>query len=161
MALETYRLLVDQICEQTLIPNPAALYERTNLTIHEVNFTLRYLEEGEHGTVVVHCDFGALPTRGREAVLLRLLETNFYAFEGPSAPVLSFSDQTQRVVLSCKLPLVVDASIILFLLSQFADMAKAWRADFFLSNDKNTAPAASATRASTTLTRSLGAPVFR
>lgn len=144
MAAEHYRLLVDQICEHTLIPNPASLYHATNLTVRGIDFSLYYLDDVGQGSVSTLCDFGALPARQRETVLQRLLETNFYLFDSPGAPTLSFNDQNQRVVLACKLPLAgMDAQALITLLGQFADMALMWRTDYFLdaaASKPSTAP---------------------
>lgn len=157
MAAEHYRLLVDQICAHTLIPNPAALYHATNLTVRDIDFSLSYLDGPGQGVVSVLCDFGPLPARLREEVLLRLLETNFYMADTPGAPMLSFNDQTQRVILACRLALEsIDVEALLALLGQFADMASLWRTDHFL------ATSSAATRipgqASAGLSARLGAP---
>ncbi|WP_223536823.1 CesT family type III secretion system chaperone [Pseudomonas sp. GL-B-16] len=133
MAKEHYRHLVDQICAHTLIPNPAALYHATNLAVRDIDFSLQYVDDSGHGDVAILCDFGELPDRRREEVMLRLLETNFYMSESPGAPMLSFNDQSQRVTLTCKMALQgLHAEVLLALMGQFSDMVKAWRSSYFL-----------------------------
>jgi hypothetical protein len=133
MATEHYRHLVDQICAHTLIPNPAALYHATNLTVRDIDFSLQYADGAGLGEVAILCDFGALPNRRREEVLLRLLETNFYMFDSPGVPMLSFNDQSQRVMLTCKMALQgLQAEVLLALMGQVSGMVKSWRSSYFL-----------------------------
>jgi hypothetical protein len=133
MAIEHYRLLVDQICALTLIPNPATLYAATNLAVRDIDFSLQYFEGAGKGTVSVLCDFGPLPARRREEVLIRLMETNFHMSDSPGAPMLSFNDQSQRVTLTCKMALDgLNAEFLVPLLGQFSGMVNTWRSDYFL-----------------------------
>jgi hypothetical protein len=141
MAAEHYRQFVDQLCEHTLISDPAALYHDTHLAVRDVNFSLFYLDDAGPGTVSVLCDFGPLPARRSEEVMKRLLETNFYLFDSPGSPGLSFNEVTQRVVLACRVPLrSVDAPTFLEMLGQFSDMAKGWRVDYFLNDPAKASP---------------------
>lgn len=151
MASEHYRQFVDQICQHLLIPDVAALYHDTHLAVRDVNFSLYYLDDVGLGTVSVLCDFGPLPARKSEEVMKRLLETNFYLFDSPGAPGLSFNEVTQRVVLACRVPLKdIDAPTFSGLLGQFSDMAKAWRLNHFLSDSAKGSPTRASAPLSTT-----------
>jgi hypothetical protein len=131
--MEHYRQLVDDICAEALIPHAASLYHATNLAIRDIDFSMQYLDGPDVGTVAIFCDFGPLPKLRREEVMLRLLETNFYMSDSHGAPMLSFNDQSQRVTLTCKMPLRdLRAKVLLAMMGQFSDMAKAWRDSYFL-----------------------------
>jgi hypothetical protein len=134
MAAEHYRQFVNQICAHTLIPNPALLYHDTNLAVRDIDFSLQYIDGAGKGVVTVLCDFGPLPGRRRDEVLLRLLETNFYMSDSAGSPMLSFNDQSQRVTLTCKMALDgLRAEVLVALMGQFSDMVRAWRSNYFLA----------------------------
>lgn len=138
MALELYRQLIDDICSVALIPCTASLYHSTNLAIRDIDFSMQYSTGSKAGGIAILCDFGPLPNRRREEILLRLLETNFYMSESPATPMLSFNDQSERVTLTCRMPLQsLRAEVLLGLLGELADMAKSWRSSYFLSGSAN------------------------
>lgn len=132
MSIETYQSLIDQICAQSNIPNPASMYSAADIQVQGVNFTMFYGGGIAPDSALVYCDFGELPTQAREAVLLRLLETNMYLF-GVNSPVFTYNPENKHIVLVCRVPLArATADKILALLAHYAGIAKEWRNDHFL-----------------------------
>jgi hypothetical protein len=132
MPSATFRRLIDELCHLSKLPNPQALYERAALSIDGVDTSL-VEREGQINEVIIHCDFGALPTRRRDEVLLRLLEINFNLFIGSASPSCTVNQQTGRATLAAVAPLPgLTALALLELLGQLADMAKVWRQGYFL-----------------------------
>ena len=132
MPSATFRRLIDELCHLSKLPDPQALYERTALNVSGVDFSL-VEREGPVSEVIIHCDFGALPGRRREEVLLRLLEINFNLFIGSASPSCTVNQQTGRATLAAAAPLQGLGSLALLeLLGQLADMAKVWREGYFL-----------------------------
>lgn len=132
MPSATFRLLIDQLCQLSKLPDAKALYERTALNIDGVDISL-VEREGAVSEIIIHCDLGALPTRRRDEVLCRLLEINFSLFTGSASPACTVNPQTGRVTLAAVAPLAgLGAVGLLELLGQLADMAHAWRQGYFL-----------------------------
>lgn len=132
MSIAAYRSLIDKICVLTNIPDPALMYGSASLQVNGVNFSL--FEGGviAPDSVMVYCDFGELPPRNREAVLLRLLETNLYLF-GDKSPAFTYNIENQHIVLACRMPLAqATAEKVLDLLAHYAGMAKEWRKTYYL-----------------------------
>jgi len=141
MSLQNYRQLIDQICELTMLPDPASLYEMASISVRGISFSLLYNEKGDSGEVQIYCGFGPLPKHEREPVLLRLLETNLHLCTGPGSPALSYNSETSQVILVCVLPLeVLEAQTLLDMLGALAEMAKQWQSHYFLSEDRSKAP---------------------
>jgi len=137
MSLQNYRQLIDQICELTMLPDPASLYEMASISVRGINFSLLPQENAGGGNVQIYCGFGPLPKQQREPVLLRLLETNLHLCTGPGSPALSYNSETSQVVLVCVLPLeLLEAQTLLDMLGALADMAKQWQIHYFLGEDK-------------------------
>ncbi|OLU33692.1 hypothetical protein BVH03_04515 [Pseudomonas sp. PA15(2017)] len=136
MSLKNYHQLIDAICELTMLPDPASLYEVANISVQNVNFSLLYKENPAYGDVQIYCGFGPLPKQQREPVLQRLLETNLYLSTGPGTPTLAYNPETGQVVLVCSLPLdVLGAQQLLDMLGYLAHMAKQWQSNYFLGNE--------------------------
>jgi hypothetical protein len=132
MPIEIYYALVDQICAQSNIPDPASMYSAANLQVQGVNFTMFYGGAIAPDSAMVYCDFGELPAQAREAVLLRLLETNMYLF-GVNSPVFTYNPENKHIVLVCRVLLArATADRVLDLLAQYAGIAKEWRNGYFL-----------------------------
>ena len=132
MSVEVYRVLIDQICAQSGIPNPASMYSAADLQVQGVNFTMFHGGSIAPDSALVYCDFGELPKQAREAVLLRLLETNMYLF-GINSPVFTYNPENRHIVLVSRVPLTnATADKVLALLSHYAGVAKEWRNDYFL-----------------------------
>lgn len=128
-----YCRLVDDMCQLALLPNPKALYERTALTVHKVNFNLIERPGDPYSELLIYTDLGPLPSQRREAVLLRLLDINFHLFTGAGSPSCTYNSETQRLTLAVSLLLQgTSGERLLGLLGQLADMARSWRDDHFL-----------------------------
>ncbi|MBC3345594.1 CesT family type III secretion system chaperone [Pseudomonas sp. SWRI196] len=132
MASPTYCKLIDQLCELTMIPTPSAFYEQANLSVKEVDFSLKHTPGVGEGDVFIYCSFGALPEANREAVLQRLLETNLYLLSGAFCPSLSYNRDSQQVILIGHVPLeTLTAERLLGVMGGAADMALIWRNGYF------------------------------
>lgn len=152
MASPTYCKLIDQLCALTMIPTPSAFYEQANLSVKEVDFSLKHTLSVGEGDVFIYASFGALPTANREAVLQRLLETNLYLLSGPFCPSLSYNSDSELVVLIGHVPLEnLTAEHLLGLMGGIADMALVWRNGYFLDG-----PATQPARAPTPAKRHSG-----
>lgn len=133
MAAPSYCRLIDQLCAITMIPCPSAFYEQTNLSVKEVDFSLKHTPGPGEGDVFIYASFGPLPTANREAVLQRLLEANLYLLSGPHCPSLSYNSDSGHVILIGHVPLDdLAAEHLLGLLGGIADMASNWRDGYFL-----------------------------
>ena len=132
MSLNIYHALIDQICAKSNIPDPASMYSVADIQVQGVNFTMFYGGSIAPDSALLYCDFGELPTQAREAVLLRLLETNMYLF-GVNSPTFTYNAENMHIVLANRVPLArVTADTVLALLSHYAGLAKEWRNDHFL-----------------------------
>ncbi|NWD25691.1 CesT family type III secretion system chaperone [Pseudomonas yamanorum] len=139
MATAAYSKLIDQLCELTMISNPSAFYEQANLSVKDVDFTLRHNSGVGEGDVFIYCSYGALPKTNRELVLERLLEANLLLFSGPLSPSLSYNADTEHVIL-CGHAMIenLTAERLLGLMGGIADMALVWREGYFIENDQAT-----------------------
>ena len=61
MPSKEFCALIDSICQQARIPNPKSLYERTDLEVDKVKFTLMDASTGDASRINIYTDFGALP----------------------------------------------------------------------------------------------------
>ncbi|WP_064455074.1 hypothetical protein [Pseudomonas antarctica] len=137
MANEHFRQLVDEICQLTLIPRASLLYESPQLTVRGVDFSLRPLENADAETVLMHADFGPLPARQREAILLRLLDTNFHLIDGVRHSSFSHNEHTGHVMFGGALALEsTTAAQVLLLMGHIAEYAQAWRKHYFLDDQR-------------------------
>lgn len=136
MSIENYQLLIDRICEQCGIPDPASMYSSADLQIGGVNFSLFYGGVIAPDSVIIYSDFGELPVNAREAVLLRLLETNMYLF-GTNSPTFTFNSENMHVLLASRVPLGnATAEKMIALLSHYAGLAREWRNTYFLLDEE-------------------------
>lgn len=141
MASPTYCKLIDQLCELTMIPTPSAFYEQANLSVKEVDFSLKHTPGVGEGDVFIYCGFGPLPVANREAVMQRLLETNLYLLSGAFCPSLSYNRDSEQVVLIGHVPLDnLSAERLLGLMGGAADMALIWRDGYFFDGAGRTKP---------------------
>lgn len=132
MASPIYCKLIDQLCELTMIPTPAAFYEQANLSVKDVDFSLKHTPGVGEGDIFIYCSFGPLPVANREAVLQRLLETNLYLLSGAFCPSLSYNRDSEQVILIGHVPLeTLTAERLLGLMGGAADMALIWRDGYF------------------------------
>lgn len=142
MANAHYHRLVDDICQLALIPSTALLYQTTQLSVKGVDFSLHHVEGSDAGKVLIHADFGLLPAQQREAILLRLLDTNFHLSGGEYPICFSHNERTGHVMFSASQPLDnVTGSGVLLLMGHLADYAQAWRQTYFLDERPYRQPA--------------------
>jgi hypothetical protein len=140
MSIENYQVLINELCELTVIPNPETLYEMASIRVRGVDFSLLYNESPGAGEVLIYCGFGPLPQQRRDAVMQRLLETNLHLFNGQNSPSLSFNPETGHVVLVSVLLLdALKAQRLLDMLGYLAAMAQKWRETYFLDDEKKPA----------------------
>lgn len=138
MSILLWRTLIDNLCKLTAIPNPQTLYEHTALQIANVGFTLIHDDGSGAGNILLYGDMGALPLHRREAIVIRLMELNFELAGRPFSPVFSFNAQSQKINLTAVLMLeFTSAERLLEIMDHLADMAIAWRADFFLDSPQS------------------------
>jgi len=131
MSVEAYRSLIDQLCQHAGIPHPQSMYEKAELLVDDCTFLLRHGEKSE--SVLVYCDMGELPEKSKEAVLLRLMETNLYMFGDVYNPVFSYSPESKHVLVLCARWLGEATGLtLLAFIKQLAGMAKEWRENHFL-----------------------------
>ncbi|MCA1324573.1 CesT family type III secretion system chaperone [Herbaspirillum sp. alder98] len=132
MSIHRYHALIDHLCEQLSIEFKPAMYQAAQINVDGVDFTLFHAGLMLPESVQMHCDFGALPGAAREAVLLRLLETQTHLF-GVCAPVFSYDRTRDSVALMCRFPLHDEDGAVstLELLRFFSGLAKRWRQDRF------------------------------
>lgn len=133
MTTPAYAKLIDQLCELTMVSNPSAFYEQANLSVKEVDFTLRHNPSVGEGEVFIYCSYGSLPKANREVILQRLLEANLLLFSGPFSPALAYNADSQQVVLTGQAMMEnLTAEQLLGLMGGIADMAWVWRKNYFL-----------------------------
>jgi hypothetical protein len=134
MSVERYRALIDQICAQSNISHPESMYEMADFGVKDANFSLTYGGIGAPDKVLIFCDFGELPDRVREAVLMRLLEVNLYMFDGTQNISFAYNTESKHVVMMSSIPLYsMTGASTLELLSHLADIAEEWRNGYFLN----------------------------
>lgn len=122
-----------------MISNPAAFYEQANLSVKDVDFTLRHHSSVGQGDVFIYCSYGPLPKANRELVLQRLLEANLLLFSGPLSPSLSYNADTEHVILCGHAMLEnLTAEGLLGLMGGIADMALVWRENYFMDKGQAT-----------------------
>lgn len=136
MSIERYRALIDRLCAALAIDAAPGMYQAAHLTVDGVDFILLHGGLLVPDSVVMHCEFGALPTASRERILLRLLETQSHLF-GVCMPVFGYDAASNCLTLMCRFPLQDDeqAHATLELLHFFSAMAKRWVADHFIQYD--------------------------
>lgn len=132
MSIDLYCKLIDEICAEVNIPNPERLYQEANLKVDDVAFTLLYGSVADPNSMMLYCDFGELPEQGREAVLLRLMETNMHLF-GANSPCFTYNSESKHIVLAARLRLfAATGEDVLRTLRSLAAGALEWRQNHFL-----------------------------
>lgn len=149
MASTQFYHLVDEICQLALIPATAVRHDSPQLSVKGVDFSLRHLDGADEGTVLIHADFGPLPSRQREAILARLLDTNFHLSGSQQHSSFSRDERTDHVVFHGALPLAsTRGENVLQLMGHLSEYAQAWRQTYFLDEQpKRPAGARPAARA--------------
>lgn len=137
MSIATYRALIDDICKQALIADSRSVYETADIGVNGTNFSISYGGEAAPDVMMIYGDFGELPARVREAVLLRLLESNLFMSGSNQNPSFGYNAETRHVVLVSTFHLQnATAYLVLQALSYFAAIAEEWRNGYFLSADE-------------------------
>ncbi|WP_434698139.1 CesT family type III secretion system chaperone [Pseudomonas sp. D1-1] len=126
---ERYHRLVTDICQLSQIPLAAIDLELVQLSVKGIDFSFSNLAD----TVMIHADFGPLPVRRREAILLQLMNVNFHLFGGDSPCCFSHNDGTGQVQFSCTVGLTqIGAPQFVQLLGHIAEYAQSWQHSYFL-----------------------------
>jgi hypothetical protein len=132
MTTETYKRLIDEICQMAQIPNAQLMYQSADLRIDDVNFTLIEAGLGDEDGLALYCDFGPLPTHRREQVLERLMQLNL-AMHGINTPVFSLNQETGHVLLARRIVLrQITALEVMDMLAVHAAQAKQWAQTHYL-----------------------------
>ena len=101
MSNERYHRFVTDICQLSQIPVAAIDLDLVQLNVKGIAFSFANLAD----TVMIHADFGPLPDRRREAILLQLMNVNFHLFSGHRPCCFSHNDDTGQVQFSCTVEL--------------------------------------------------------
>lgn len=138
MSIDAYYFLIDDLCARCNIADPLPMYGCADLQVRGVHFSMFYGDAVAPHSALLYTDFGEVAALNKELVLQRLMEANLYMF-GLYAPSFCYNPQTQKIILSCLLPLEGNtASKVLDLLNHLADMAVDWKADYYLhENEKS------------------------
>ncbi|WP_051516886.1 CesT family type III secretion system chaperone [Herbaspirillum sp. RV1423] len=152
MATEQYEKLIDELCKLVEMPVQPSFYDRVDLEIDRVFFSLIEGKPAKVGdaapgagknsprpaplktehskgqaVIVIFCDFGPLPRHQQEAVMQRLLELNL-SLQGEEQPVMSMNHENGHVLLSRRLSLAgLDALDLINKMKDHAGQAKQWR----------------------------------
>jgi hypothetical protein len=132
MTTERYRLLIDEICTLSLIPNSPDFHENPNFMVHNVDFSLQHRAMGESEQVAIYADMGPLSSGNHDIVLLSLLEINFHLFHSGQSAVFSYNTETQRILLMGSVEMAkATAPTLLLMMKAFAKLASEWRRSAF------------------------------
>ncbi|WP_034303129.1 CesT family type III secretion system chaperone [Herbaspirillum sp. RV1423] len=136
MSIERYRVLIDRLCASLNIPAPGTAYQVAHITLYGREFTLCYGGVLAPESLLLYCDFGAMPAGRRDLVPLRLLEINTYLFDERCA-AFTYDAASHQVVLVCRLEL--DDAALRSTLDYFSALAQCWHQDYFLAADEASA----------------------
>lgn len=140
MTTAAYSKLIDQLCELTMISNPSSFYEQANLSVKDIDFTLRHNSGEGEGEVCIYCNYGTIPKANRELVLQRLLEANLLLASNPFSPFLSYNASSEEVVLCGYIIMEkLQAERLLAMMGSMADMALTWRKTYFIEEGQGEA----------------------
>ncbi|MDP9782274.1 CesT family type III secretion system chaperone [Pseudomonas fluorescens] len=139
MSNERYHRLVTDICQLSQIPVAAIDLDLVQLNVKGIAFSFANLAD----TVLIHADFGPLPDRRRDAILLQLMNVNFHLFNGDRPCCFSHNDDTGQVQFSCTVELTqIGAPQFVQLLGHIAEYAQSWQHNYFLAEGAKRAPSA-------------------
>ncbi|WP_443112968.1 CesT family type III secretion system chaperone [Herbaspirillum seropedicae] len=146
MAIKEFYRFIDKLCELARIPHPQSLYERADIEVDEVKFTLVDASGKSGRCMHVYCDFGPLPNGpDRQTVCYRLLDLNLECFANRD-PCFSIDTTSNHVVLMDRVPFDAETALeTLDMLARLAAQAKQWRSGYFLPNEE-AAPGATVKR---------------
>jgi hypothetical protein len=128
---ERYIRLIEDFCRLSQLNDPLRIIDGGPVEVGDVSFSLLYSEKINPMVLLVYCEFG-VPPAAREADAYRvLLQRNLTRYDGNGGPVFSLSGRTGRVLCANRLPLEhATAEQLNTLLSDMADQAQQWRADY-------------------------------
>jgi hypothetical protein len=127
MSTKKYHELIDKICSDLGIEDPASLYENCNLRIGDVDFTLLQGSEEDEDGLYVYCDMGEVPEELTGQLLPRLMENNLYTY-GETTPHFGFNIESGRVILMNRLRLSeLTFEALSDLLGSLIDYVPQWR----------------------------------
>ncbi len=130
----SFAQLMAEIHTLTLLPKSLLHQELVHLSIKGVDFSMYPVVLEDQACLVLHCDLGELPETDREAVLIRLLDNNFYMIKSIQPVSFCRNEESGRILLSAVQPLaMISARTILDQMGSLADYALHWRTTFFLS----------------------------
>lgn len=136
---ERYKRLVADICQLTQIPVEGINHDLTELSVRGVGFSFFNVKD----TVLIHANFGPLPERRRDEVLLKLMSVNFHLFSGQHPCCFSHNQETGQVIFSGTVDLAsIGAPQFVHLLGHIAEYARAWQHNYFISEDSRPVPSA-------------------
>jgi len=137
MAIKEFYRFIDRICELAHISHPQSLYERADIQVDEIKFTLTDASSETERCMNVYCDFGPLPNGSdRQTVLYRLLDLNLVGFSNKQ-PCFSIDTTSNHVVLMERSSFDADAALdALDALGKLAAQAKEWQATYFLPGEE-------------------------
>lgn len=139
MDSERYYRLVTDICQLSQIPVAAIDINRPQLSVRGIDFSFSNLAD----TVMIHADFGTLPERRRDAILLKLMNVNFHLFDGDRPCCFSYNDDKGQVQFSCTVKLTqIGAPQFLQLLGHIAEYAQSWQHSYFVAESARREPLA-------------------
>lgn len=139
MSKERYHRLVTDICQLCQIPVTAVDFDLVQLNVKGIAFNFANLAD----TVMIHADFGPLPDRRRDAILLQLMNVNFHLYNGDRSCCFSHNDDTGQVQFSCTVELTqIGAPQFVQLLGHIAEYAQSWQHCYFLDEGAKRDPSA-------------------
>ena len=136
MATKEFCEFIEKVCELARIPQPTSLYERADIQVDEIKFTLMDASTENARRMKVFCDFGPLPTGpDRVKVLYRLLDLNLLCF-AKDLPQFGIDTNSNHVVLAGCFPFDAKSAVeALNALGKLAAQAKEWQATRLLPED--------------------------
>jgi hypothetical protein len=136
MATKEFCEFIEKVCELAGIPQAQSLYERADIQVDDIKFTLMDASTGNERRMNVYCDFGPLPNGpDREKVMFRLLDLNVLCF-AKELPYFGIDTNSHHVVLTGRFPFDTKGALeVLNALGKLAAQAKEWQATYLLPED--------------------------
>lgn len=136
MPATNYQKMIDEICALADIPLSQLMYQSADLKIDDIDFTVIEAGIGAEDGMALYCDFGPLPTVGRETALERLLQINL-VMHGINTPVFTLNQDNGHVLLARRIALTnMTALDVMNQLAEHAEHAKQWRQTYYLRDPK-------------------------
>lgn len=137
MAIKQYYLFIDKLCALAHIAHPQSMYERADIEVDDIKFTLVDASTATERCINVYCDFGPLPAGPeRLTVLYRLMDLNLLAF-ADKQPCFSIDTISNHVVLMERASFDAEAALdTLNALGKLAAQAKEWQKTYFLPGEE-------------------------